>query len=104
MPRLMLFRYENEFLADMHRLGVLPPDVLTRVSEYVPEIIVYVEKIIKNGYAYQATDGSVSFSLYMGIRPNFRDGVSQHFFRKNFNHPGTTAYEGSQIGVSLKHS
>ncbi len=31
---------------------VLPPDVLTRVSEYVPEVVEYVQKIIDNGYAY----------------------------------------------------
>ncbi len=29
---------------------VLPPDVLTRVSEYVPEVVDFVEKIIDNGY------------------------------------------------------
>ncbi len=29
---------------------VLPPDVLTRVSEYVPEVVEYVNKIIDNGY------------------------------------------------------
>ena len=27
------------------------PDVLTRVSEYVPEVVEFVEKIIDNGYA-----------------------------------------------------
>ncbi len=29
---------------------VLPPDVLTRVSEYVPEIVVFVKRIVDNGY------------------------------------------------------
>lgn len=29
---------------------VLPPDVLTRVSEYVPEIVDFVQKILDNGY------------------------------------------------------
>ncbi|CAB3410791.1 unnamed protein product [Caenorhabditis bovis] len=53
--------YENEFFADMARLHVLPVDVLTRVSEYVPEVIKYVERIIANGYAYVASDGSVYF-------------------------------------------
>lgn len=31
---------------------VLPPDVLTRVSEYVPEVVDYVQKIIDNGYGW----------------------------------------------------
>jgi len=29
---------------------VLPPDVLTRVSEYVPEIVEFVQKIIEKGF------------------------------------------------------
>jgi cysteinyl-tRNA synthetase len=53
--------YENSFLKDMAALNILPPSVLTRVSEYVPEIIEFIEKIIKNGYAYES-NGSVYFN------------------------------------------
>lgn len=31
-------------------LQVLPADVLTRVSEYVPEIVDFVKKVVDNGY------------------------------------------------------
>lgn len=41
---------------------MLRPHVLTRVSEYIPEIISYIEKIIKNGYAYVANN-SVYFNV-----------------------------------------
>ena len=34
---------QAEFFADMDALGVRRPDVLTRVVEYLPEIISYVE-------------------------------------------------------------
>uniref|UniRef100_A0A914CL90 Cysteine--tRNA ligase, cytoplasmic n=1 Tax=Acrobeloides nanus TaxID=290746 RepID=A0A914CL90_9BILA len=54
-------KYENEFHHDMSSLYVLPPHVLTRVSEYVPEIVAYVERIIKHGYAYKTSDGSIYF-------------------------------------------
>lgn len=37
-------------MTESWRLQVLPPDVLTRVSEYVPEIVDFVEKVISNGY------------------------------------------------------
>ena len=48
-------------MADMALLRVQPPDTLTRVTEYVPEIVAYVERIIRNGYAYAIDDGSVYF-------------------------------------------
>ncbi|ERE81061.1 cysteinyl-tRNA synthetase, cytoplasmic [Cricetulus griseus] len=52
--------WEEEFHRDMEALNVLPPDVLTRVSEYVPEIVDFVQKIVDNGYGY-ASNGSVYF-------------------------------------------
>ncbi|XP_047219166.1 cysteine--tRNA ligase, cytoplasmic isoform X2 [Girardinichthys multiradiatus] len=52
--------WEGEFHKDMEALSVLPADVLTRVSEYVPEIVEFVRKIISNGYGYES-NGSVYF-------------------------------------------
>ena len=40
---------------------MLQPDVLTRVSEYVPEIVEYIKRIVANGFAYVAQSGSVYF-------------------------------------------
>uniref|UniRef100_A0A8C5QVD1 Cysteine--tRNA ligase, cytoplasmic n=1 Tax=Leptobrachium leishanense TaxID=445787 RepID=A0A8C5QVD1_9ANUR len=53
--------WEGDYHKDMDALNVLPPDVLTRVSEYVPEIVQFVEKIVDNGYGY-VSNGSVYFS------------------------------------------
>lgn len=47
----------------MHRLRVRDPDTLTRVTEYVPEIVSFVEGIIRNGYGY-VVDGSVYFDTW----------------------------------------
>ena len=52
--------WEDQFFKDMDRLRVRGPDTLTRVTEYVPEIVSFVEQIIKNGYGYEV-DGSVYF-------------------------------------------
>ncbi|AQZ19002.1 YNL247W [Zygosaccharomyces parabailii] len=53
--------WEEKFDEDMKMLNVLPPNFTTRVSEYVPEIVKFVEKIVSNGFGYATEDGSVYF-------------------------------------------
>ncbi|XP_065347910.1 cysteine--tRNA ligase, cytoplasmic [Cloeon dipterum] len=54
--------WEAEYHRDMDALNVQPPHVLTRVSEYVPEIIEYTKKVMENGFAYES-NGSVYFDV-----------------------------------------
>ncbi|KAK3291212.1 tRNA synthetases class I (C) catalytic domain-containing protein [Chaetomium fimeti] len=53
---------EKAFSDDMEALNVLPPDAVTRVTEYVPQIVSFVEQIITKGFAYEA-NGSVYFDI-----------------------------------------
>lgn len=53
---------EKAFSDDMEALNVLPPDAVTRVTEYVPQIVSFVEQIIAKGFAYEA-NGSVYFDI-----------------------------------------
>ncbi|KAK4118804.1 hypothetical protein N657DRAFT_582923 [Parathielavia appendiculata] len=53
---------EKAFNDDMTALNVLPPDAVTRVTEYVPQIVAFVEQIITKGFAYEA-NGSVYFDI-----------------------------------------
>lgn len=53
-------KYEEEFLEDMKELGVRVPDVMTRVTEYITEIVDFVKTIQDKGLAYE-TNGSVYF-------------------------------------------
>ncbi|GME78032.1 unnamed protein product [Ambrosiozyma monospora] len=54
--------WERQYDQDMLKLNVLPSTITTRVSEYVPEIVDFVDKIVKQGYAYSTADGSVYFN------------------------------------------
>lgn len=38
------------------------PDVITRITEFVPEVVEYIKKIIENGFAYESK-GSVYFNV-----------------------------------------
>mmetsp|Transcript_25766 Transcript_25766/g.55651 ORF Transcript_25766/g.55651 Transcript_25766/m.55651 type:complete len:799 (-) Transcript_25766:74-2470(-) len=66
-------KYEREFMEDLDALGIREPDILTRVTEYVPHIIAFVEKIIDNGFAYKS-NGSVYLDLdaFQAAKHNYR--------------------------------
>ena len=57
-----LLRYEVEWLEDMKALNIRQPDCLTRVTEYVPQIVTFVEAIVAKGLAYESNG-----SVYMDI-------------------------------------
>jgi cysteinyl-tRNA synthetase len=50
-------RCEQEFMEDLATLNVLPPTVITRVTEHIPDILAYVGEIVKNGHGYELEDG-----------------------------------------------
>jgi len=56
-------RYETAFLEDLKALGCLPPHVMPRATEYIPEMVALIGRLIERGMAYQAADGSVYFSI-----------------------------------------
>jgi cysteinyl-tRNA synthetase len=55
-------KYERAFLDDLKTLNCLEPHQKPRATEFIPEIISLIEKLIAKGFAYQA-DGSVYFSI-----------------------------------------
>ncbi|TLS30253.1 hypothetical protein PpBr36_03238 [Pyricularia pennisetigena] len=55
-------RMEADFFDDMDNLNNLRPDEITRVTEYVPQIADFVDRIVKKGFAYES-QGSVYFDI-----------------------------------------
>ena len=49
--------YEKSYLEDMKSLGVVSVDKYARATDYIPEIISQVKRLIKKGYAYKISDG-----------------------------------------------
>ncbi|CAN0370534.1 unnamed protein product [Pylaiella littoralis] len=60
--RELAAHFENDYMQDMALLGVRAPTVVTRVSEFIPEVVEYIQGIIDNGYAYES-NGSVYFDV-----------------------------------------
>ena len=74
--------WEGKFFEDMARLRVREPDTLTRVTEYVPEIVAFVEGIISNGFAYEA-EGSVYFNTLAFDKSDGHDYAKLEPWSKN---------------------
>ncbi|KZS93988.1 hypothetical protein SISNIDRAFT_440373 [Sistotremastrum niveocremeum HHB9708] len=77
--------WEHSFFHSMSTLNCLPPTTLTRVSEFIPENIKFVEKIVENGFGYEV-DGSVYFDIgaferrggfYARLEPGNRDNLGK---------------------------
>lgn len=53
-------KWEKSFFDDLEALNIELPDQITRVTEFMEEIVKYIEQLIANGYAYEIK-GSVYF-------------------------------------------
>lgn len=56
-------KFEDRFMEDVRALNCVDPDVVTRVTEYGQQIVDFVGKVEKNGFAYRTSDGSVYFDI-----------------------------------------
>ncbi|KAJ2643573.1 cysteinyl-tRNA synthetase [Coemansia sp. RSA 1694] len=90
--------WEKDFFEDMDMLQVRRPNIITRVSEFVPEIIAFTQRIIDNGYAYES-EGSVYFDV------SAFDGKNGHFYAKlKPTAKGNQALLAEGEGVLSKHN
>ena len=63
--------WEGKYFEDMKALNIEDPDCLTRVSEYVPEIVDFVQKIIDNGFAYESNGSGKILVLLLKVSINW---------------------------------
>ena len=61
-PEEVAIKYIEAFFEDINRLNVLKDVVRPKVTEHMTEIIEMIEKLIKNGYAYE-NEGNVFFDV-----------------------------------------
>jgi hypothetical protein len=106
------FIVQAEFFEDMEALGVRCPDVLTRVVEFLPEIIAYVQRIVDNGMAYES-NGSVYFDTVkfrwamrkLAVAVSVAGGVLPALHICNFaGRLGSHTPSASHVQVALQHA
>lgn len=49
--------YTDAFMNDIHSLNMDVPNIITKATENIPQILEMVEEIMKNGYAYETSNG-----------------------------------------------
>lgn len=55
--------YKEAFFEDLKTLNVEPVEIICAATDYIPEMIQMIEKLIEKGIAYQGKDGSVYYSI-----------------------------------------
>ncbi|MGO8765508.1 MAG: cysteine--tRNA ligase [Limisphaerales bacterium] len=91
--------YETAFLDDLKSLNCREPHRKPRATEYIPEIIALIEKLLARGIAYQAPDGSVYFSI-----EKYRGGGGHYGQLLNLNFDEMRAGERVQSDDYAKES
>lgn len=61
--REMTEYYSRVFFEDMQALNLLPADVFPKATEYVPEMVGIIKKIMGNNYAYRGKDGTIYYEV-----------------------------------------
>jgi len=56
-------RFTQYMDEDTSALGILPPDVVPRATQYVPQMLGIIDMLEQKGLAYRADDGDVNFAV-----------------------------------------
>lgn len=64
--------FETEFVADMNKLNIHEPYLRCRVTDYIPQIIQFIERLIAKDDGYVAKDGTIYLLTFEYYRKIFR--------------------------------
>ncbi|CAH6420279.1 Cysteinyl-tRNA synthetase [uncultured virus] len=92
-PLELACKYEERFMEDMKSLEVQPPDVLTRVTEHIDEIIAFITDLIDKGYAY-VKDKDVRFHLCKYLESYQYPGFHLHDIEDSGEEADFTLWKG----------
>ena len=73
----LAYRYEIEFNRAYSALGILTPTYEPRATAAIPEMIAIIERLIANGYAYVADDGSANVYFAAGKWADYGELTNQ---------------------------
>ncbi|MEW6373586.1 MAG: cysteine--tRNA ligase [Pseudomonadota bacterium] len=59
----LVTRFTKYMDEDTAALGILPPNVVPRATEYVPQMLSIIEKLEEKGLAYKSEDGDVNYAV-----------------------------------------
>lgn len=62
-------KFEKDFWADLSALHIPQPDIILRVTENIPLIIKFIEKLLADGVAYKGGESSVYFDTSQSCHP-----------------------------------
>jgi cysteinyl-tRNA synthetase len=56
--------YTQAFYEDRDSLNILPADIYTKATDFIPQMVAMIEKLLEKGHAYKGEDGSVYFDIH----------------------------------------
>lgn len=62
-PAEIAYKYEVSYFQDMDRLNILRPDISSRATGHIPEMIDLTKRLIEKGHAYVTDEGNVYFNV-----------------------------------------
>ena len=55
--------FSNEFFKEIKKLNIINPDKFTRATDYIPDMVEIIKKLMDKGLAYKSSDRSIYFDI-----------------------------------------